>query len=337
MKNIFKAILILSLAIPGWAQDGETVHYNIKKDDPKDINNLSISLDPVMMDMSGWNLAMGFGARADYMMNSVLDFSAEYQKAYYFDMAKYDIGDPSGASVGPNSVNSFSDLQVCGRLHFVDKVSETYHTMVLSQSSYTSGDYVYTNSKTLSVPGKTRKIKALEGGLYYLRTPFSFDGVLSDVEPSHFMLENKLSGVESVGPDGGTMMTVPTFFGGISWQSISNLKILTDKYGVKYSSGWTNVYVDLLFAPVVNFSDVSDGSGEEYKVSEGQSLEGNSVIGNLGWRLGMAIRQTQGTTLSYSFNIGSRPGYKGEGGFINPKAFMEFSFGITFSQKAKLF
>ncbi len=338
MKNSLIIVMTLMLVIPAWSQDGESVKYNIKWDDPKDFNNLLVSIDPVFIDMSGWNITMGASARVDYMMNSVLDFSVEYQRGVYFDMAKFDLDSPGfgGINVSPNSIAPFSNLQLSGRLHFVDKVTDSYHNLILSQSSYTSGNYTYTSSKSITAPGKRRKIKALEGGIYYLRTPFSLDGLIGEVEPGHFNFENKTDGTVVNSANGGTMMTVPTIFGGISWQSISNLKVLTDRYGVKHSSDWTNVYVDILFAPVVNFSDVS-GTAAEYKVTAGESTTGQDVIANLGWRVGMALRKSKGTTLSYALNMGSRPGYKGEGGFINAKAFMEFSFGITFAQKAKLF
>lgn len=335
-KVVIILLVVISTSSLSFAQN---VRYKIKKDDPMDCKNLIIHLDPNFSDVYFTDLALGYAVRADWLMNKVMDVSIEWRKPY-FDMNWMDVKDfklkgeqGSGSEKDYMPKNGFSQytyLEPTFRLHFADKVKQGNHRLILSQSSYTSGNYRYTNSKFIDVPGKIRKIKSLEAGIIWLDAPILYSGTFSD-KPEAFTFNPKSGGdaIPATEAFGGTMMQMMTFYGGLSFQSLSNLKALTDQYGVKYSSNWTNFYFDFMYAPVVNFVDVKDAQGAEYEVK-------NEDISRMGWRLGYSLKNTKGTSWSMKMNLGSRPGFNGEGGILNPRFFMDFNFGIALASKVKL-
>lgn len=338
MKRVFAIVALMALFMT--SAIAQNVRYKIKRDNPEDVKNLIIHLDPLFADVYFTDLAMGFAARADWMMNRVLDVSMEWRRPY-FDMNWMDVQEfklPSEAGQGmtnkpympKNGFSQYTYLEPTVRLHFRDKIKESTHRLVLSQSSYTSGNTRTTNTQFINVPGKSRKIASLQGAVCWMDMPVLYDGFLNG-NAADFQLEPKNGGdaITAQADFGGTMMRTMTFIGGLSFQRIDNLKALTDKYGVKYSTGWTNFYFDVMYAPIVNFADVVDDQGNEYDVT-------NSKVNRLGWRVGYALKNTKGTALSMKINMGNRPGFEGDSPILGPRFFMDFNFGIAIASKVKL-
>lgn len=329
MKNFIVILLmIVGLNQSAFAQE---VRYKVKKDNPNDIKNFVIHIDPWFADVYFSDLAMGVAVRADWLMNKVLDASFEYRVPYfdmnYMEAQDFSVGElvSNQDYIAKNGFSRYTYMEPIIRLHFSDKIKTKTHRLILAQSSYTSGNYKYTNTKYIDVPGKARSIAALEGGACWMDFPILFDGLMNDA--SGFTFKPKTGGAEVAGSestDGGTMMRTMSFIGGLSFQRVNNLKALTDNYGVKYSTMWTNFYLDAMFAPVLNFADVVDKDGTVWDVK-------HNDINRLGFRLGYAIKNTKGTTWSMKFNMGSRPGIKGASSF-----FMDFNFGIAIANRIKL-
>lgn len=334
------AYLILLFIGTYSAAMAQEVRYKIKRDNPEDVKNLIIHLDPWFADVYFTNLAMGFSARADWLINKVVDVSVEWRRPY-FDMnwleaSTYKLADEVGgadmkdmAYMPQNGFSQYTYLEPTIRLHLSDKIKETNHHLVLSKSSYSSGNNNYSNTQFINVPGKSRKIVSFEGAACWLDVPVLYKGLFNS-NPSDFQLVHKETGIVLPATEdfGGTMMRTLTFIGGFSFQRLDNLKALTDKYGVKYSTAWTNFYFDVLYAPVVNFDHVVDDQGLKYEVT-------NQKVNRLGWRLGYALKNTKGTALSMKFNVGNRPGFEGDNPYFGSRFYMDFNFGVSIANKVK--
>lgn len=342
MKQLFSRIAVMGMALVALAStaNAQSVAYKIKRDDPYHVNNFMLRLDPSYMDLYFTNLNFGYAVGADYIMNRVLDFTFNWRRTYW-DMNEWDMrnygpemdleGNPVGDALVPkNGFKTTSYTEAIGRLHFSDKLIDASHRLILSQSSSTSGNTTTTTSKYIDVPGKQRKIVSLEGGLLWQNVPILFEGgALSDASPAIFMLTNKDDEADTLRGfgGGGTMMQTASIVAGLSFQKISNLKALTDIYGVKYSTLWTNFYFDVMYSPVVGFTALRDTSGALYDVD----LEGGRVK-NLGWRMGYIMKNTKGTWWTISYNFGVKPGFVYEDKLITNRVYIDMNLGFSLSE-----
>lgn len=326
----FLTFMLLGI-ISFYVAEAQTVRYKVKKDDPKDFKNFMLSIDPLMMDCYFTNITAGVAVRADYMLGKVLDVSAQYRKPY-FDMNKMMIDQDAATSyVGKNGINPMSYLEATAQLHFIDKIKPTNHRVVFYKSTSTSGNYQTTTTKFVDIPGHVRKIKSLRGGVIWHNTSVDFDGIFGEEGEWFGKTEGDTTTVYF--GEGGTMMRSMVFYAGLSGQTIANFKVLTDKYGMKYITPWNNFYVDVMFAPVLNFADViASANNAVYSVE-------NVSINRIGWRLGYVVKNHKGPGLSMAMNLGARPGINGAGGIMSPRLFFDVNMGVgipnNFSFKAK--
>jgi hypothetical protein len=67
MKTKIYLLALLFASVAG--MKAQSVTYRITKDDPYDIKNFSLAIDPLFMDISGQNgFSGGWGLSADYLM-----------------------------------------------------------------------------------------------------------------------------------------------------------------------------------------------------------------------------------------------------------------------------
>lgn len=339
MKRLRTLLLLCTVCIS--ATVAQEVRYKIKKDNPEDVKNFVVHFDPWFADAYFTDVAMGFSARADWLLNKVIDAGVEWRRPY-FDMNWLEVDNYklSGAAGGKemkevafmpkDGFSQYTYFEPSFRLHLSDKIKESNHRLLLSQSSYASGNNSNANTEFINVPGKSRKIFSLQGAACWMNVPVLYEGLFNhDAADFLFEPQDGNATFPAAAGFGGTMMRTITLIGGLSFQRVDNLKILTDRYGVKYSTAWTNFYVDVMYAPVVDFASVIDEHGVEYKVS-------NQKVDRLGWRLGYNFKNTKGTALSMKLNVGNRPGFTGNNPYFGSRFFMDFNFGVSLASKIKL-
>lgn len=328
-------LTLMAIAIFAGAAFSQNVRYKIKLDDPNDVANLVIHLDPMYMDLGWANMNFGYGIRADLMLGRIMDISFAYRKPY-FDLTYNDAKDYeyNGETVfmPKKGYTSFTYMEPTVRLHIRDKVKASSHRLVLEQSTTTSGNYRTTTSKYIDVPGSKRKIFSVEGSMIWMSMPVSWQNGLQDVKPEDFKFVekgNESNQITTLANNDGSMYQMVAIAGGLSFQGISNLKALTDNYGVKYSTQWTNFYFDLMYAPVMRYQNVENSEGKEFKVEV-------SNMKRTGWRIGWSVKNTKGIAFSLDNSLGVRPGYVGEGGISSQRIFYNMTLGIGIANKAKL-
>src|SRR5690606_8992147 len=77
-----------------------------------------------------------------------------------------------------------------------------------------------------------------------------------------------------------SMLNVTSFYGGLHFRSIIDLVAETD-YGKKKAGGTVDFFIDFMFAPILNFSDVKNKNGDVYDFDAKKENKKR-----LGWRAG---------------------------------------------------
>lgn len=332
-KILFTACCTLCILMTK-AQD---VNYKILTDDTYGLKNASVCLDPFYADTWGTNVTLGFDVRADYMLINIASFNAEFRNAY-LDMNARDHFDGS-LPMAKNGLKKMKYLELGGAFNLVDKTRDASLKVVLSSTSYTVGNTRYTNTKYIMVPGQRRTILQVRGGLTTSTTAIDM-GDEDEIAPNFkatakgdttsFVFGSFGEDVDGSAIYGGyTMMRMVNLHAGFSLKRITNLIISTDNYGNRSNASLNDLYLDVLFAPVVSFSDVKTVGGKEWDIS-------NTDMKRLGWRAGWSTRSSSRSFLTYKFEFGSRPGFRGKKSLIGSNAFLFLSMGWSIPFRANL-
>lgn len=295
----------------------QSVSYRTTEDDPDNIKNLAISLDPFYADAWGTNTTLGFGVRADMYFKKLFSFNFDLRRAYLDANAK----EHEDASLPKPDKELRKHLFVEGgaQLSFLNKSKQKDLRVVLSSwTSASSGGRSVTRTKYITVPGTLRKSKQLRFGLIATRTAIDFTDATGDGasfkatstanSANTFTVGDFANTVDGSPTYGGyTMMSYSAIYAGIGAKRITNLQVDTDM-GVRDHAYCVDFFADVVYAPILNFADVYTTGGAEWEIS-------NEDISRIGWRVGTIVRSSVKSRFSYRTELGTRPGFKG-GEFI---------------------
>ncbi len=334
MRRIFFFLLAVTL----WSQSSlsQTISYKVKEDDPYNVKPIQIDLVPFYADAWGVNITIGWQAEARVDIGKRLSVMAGFRKAYLDINGRTHAGLDLPNSAKDGVLPKLSRMEACALFNFIDKNKSTYLPVVLSSSSYSSGGYTYTNSKSISVPAHVRKIVSLKGGMYNMRTAIAFNDI-----------KNKLYGVNTADKtdtlkigeygtskggssiyNGYSVLNTFVLSAGISFKSITNLSVYADGYGRRSNKKLSWFYIDYLFAPAILVSDVYLKDGSRYDMH----IDAKKYSG---WKIGWFFADPNPKILGFNFKteMGSRPGIKGK---TLGAAFIDFTCGFTIGFKSKL-
>jgi hypothetical protein len=318
-----KLIYISLFALPLMVKlNAQTVSYHVSKDDPYDIKNLTVAIDPLFFDLNGMNgYSAGWGARAEYTGGKKFTASFDFRNAF----------GTNGFDPDSNNTRNYSAFE--GKLGIVlsDKSRSTNFRIILSQSSYSSGGYTYTSTKYFMCPGTTRSAIVFNAGLYNLNSNFKYQnwgsgdsastakGVLFEKDGKEvrrgdslwraWNLDNKYGGFSSL-----------SLTAGFTFRKIHNLFVDVDGWGPRSNVIFSDFYIDAMFAPAISLKNYEfTTSGEKWKVK----AEGKR---SFGWRMGWFIRKPKNQGFSQKFEFGQRPGIRSEKYLSN--CYMMYTFGL---------
>lgn len=223
MKTI-RILLLLLITYNALAQ--ESVNYKVSTDEPRKVNNFSLNIDLAHMDfgignIDGASFNAGVWGHAMYKQRLGIDYTFRYGWLTF------------GKFANANAKNHIN-IQAGGFFIFHKNDRMTTNKVVLKSENagYTSDGRAITRTTYLTVPSQKWKYKALRGGLYFNRSPFStnVDGG-SDLSGNYFMM-----GV----------------YGGICFGTARHVIIQTDKYGEKGVVSHMRFCLDALITPVSN-------------------------------------------------------------------------------------
>jgi hypothetical protein len=150
----------------------QTVHYTVLKDDPSDINKVTIHLDPFLADIWGTNVSMSYGARVETQLGTTGALTFELHKAF--------VDQYSGKYSLDNPLHKLLYFEAGGEYHLTDKTKESAVKIVLSSS--TSGNTTY--SKYIMVPAKVRTAKTFRAGFSMINSAYKIQDSKTSVNPA---------------------------------------------------------------------------------------------------------------------------------------------------------
>ncbi len=317
---------------------GQNVNYKVLTDDPYAMKAAAVSIDPFYADTWGTNLTLGFALRGDALLIKRLGVLVDFRRAYLDGNARSHAD--GSLPIAEKGLKKFQYLELGGAFSLIDRSSSKSLKVVLSQTSWTSGNTKYTNTKYIMVPGTVRRIFQVRAGLTNMRTAFdvqddSGEGRTfratsqEEGDTTSFAFGDFGNSVDGSATYGAyPMMNMTVLNAGISYKSITNLLIQTDEYGQKGNVGYYDVYVDALLAPAIVFSDIRTVGGKIWDLS-------SSDMKRTGWRAGISFRSSSKSFLTYKFEFGSRPGFKGEKSMIGANSFLMLSMGWSIPFRTK--
>jgi hypothetical protein len=339
MKTKIYLLALLFASVAG--MKAQSVTYRITKDDPYDIKNFSLAIDPLFMDISGQNgFSGGWGLRADYLMGKRLQANFDMRNA--FGTVGHDVKDPYN-----NTRNYFYMEGALGLVLSHREVSKNV-PIILSQS--TSGNYRYTVSISGGVPATMRKMIMLRGGVYQMTNTINLKGLadsLTYFDPKSGGEKRTLAAMDSLGFLNGTKKDAKyggfastAIFGGFNFKTICQLYLDVDGYGERGNIRYNDFFIDGIFAPVVTLKNYTtiDTTGTDTKIEYDIKSKDKRMFG---WRMGWVYRKPKDQGFSMKFEFGQRPGYKmydsnGKESYLKGMYAM-FTFGLYIPLKVQPF
>lgn len=311
MKKIIYTAIFMFVVSLGLELKAQSVTYRVTKNDPYDIKNFTLAIDPLFFDVNGENgFAFGWGARANWFMGKAVDFNFDIRSG--FGTRGYDIDD--------NNTRNYFAMEGSIGLTLSNKVKSRNVPIILSSSSYTSGGYTYTTTYSISggVPADTRKVIAFRAGAYQMTNSYDLnknlhDSLLmfrnKDTDSEFSMKENKdtiVFPVDNGNTWGGVASTA--VFAGFNFKTIRQLVVDVDGWGVRQNSRYSDFFIDGIFAPVIALKNYRGTNNHGVESKYDLKYEGGKRA--FGWRMGWSYRKPKDQGFSFKWEFGQRPGFK---------------------------
>lgn len=314
VKQPFFFVVCMLLVIPVLAQDNEAeqevVGYQMKYDDPYDINKLFIGFQPLYGEAAATNMTIGFGIEADYLMDSKFDFNLHTRTAYgrRADLMRYS-AEKNESSSNSNKARNYTFLEFGATYHWKDFEEERPAKVFLYSKKYTKREWASTVIRTSQVESKVRKIYGARlGGMFY-DTSFDLNRTLD--KQGQWLYSGTGAAIDSTASLYGNLTSLGLYLGAsMSW--FRNFSVeFEDEYDPGGDDYLFTAFFDILVAPSVKIEDIVYG-GETYSTS-------NVDVSNLGFRLGAKGKYNRKLSWGYGAEIGYRPSAKKQGFFLTLK------------------
>ena len=317
-------ITFLAICLAWMGSHAQSVNFKVLEDDPYKMKNLSFGLDAFYGEAwAGERFSLGYRFWGIWQVNNKIQAELSMQKPYnaFFDGAYGDAVD--GIGVHNKEFDELKPTKWINAVASYNLITDEIYKptkVVLSSSSY--GGW----SRTTYITPKATVIRnlMLRGGLYNYNSTIKFgegedtnvttpDGEIlytygaNDAEGNEILYEyNTLHWA--------TSQRAFCVAGGLGWKATRNIRINADGYGNCSNSSIQEFFLDVLFAPAPQIDNVTYGE-HTFDVTGG---DGGLQTSNLGWRFGYRA-YTAKRLLNWGWNaeIGSRPGYKGKGLYLN--------------------
>ncbi len=281
----------------------KTLTYEEIYDNPYDINKLFILLQPIYGEFSALNTTAGLGFEMQYYLKNILDFrgSARIPYAKGTDLVRKSAGENSTVD---NEVKGYASYEISATYHIVDKEVDTETKFILYSKRYKGNKWAATVPLHTIIPTKVRRIYGVRGGGFFHKTGVYYNDVMN--HQNVWITNREGTPIDADASIYGNLGVNGFFIGG-SYAMIKNVAVQPDKiYGTLVSDLIFTTYLDLMYAPSINLSDIYDDGIIYY--SDAIQKRG------FGFRAGMDGKFNRKFGWGYGVEIGSRPGLK-KGGF----------------------
>jgi hypothetical protein len=290
----------------------KTVTYEEVYNDPYDLNRLFFQLQPVYGEFFRTNNNIGFGLRADYLLDKKADFTIQFRKPYsrLFDFNRNNAYKNSNME---NSPKSFLFLEGGGFYHIIDKEVEGKSKFVLySKATLKQDEWEASVPEYIEAPIKIRRIYGVRAGGIFYQTTLNINDIsqnqkISIVDSSGSTIPEELKAF-------GNMTVTGIYLGG-GMSIIKNVALKFDKtYDQVANDLLFSAFFDLCYAPGLNIEDLyyKKAAGDQEIKYATSPIKTN----RFGFRIGIDGKFNRYISYGYGIETGIRPGIKNQGFFI---------------------
>jgi len=291
-------------------EEQKVVGYQMKYDDPYDINKLFIGFQPLYGEVAATNMTIGFGLEFDYYHNTKFDFNLSTRTSYgkRSDLMRYS-AEKNESRSNSNKPRGYAFLEFGGTYHFKDFEEEKPGKVFLYSKKYTKREWSSKVIATSVVQSKVRKIYGARlGGMIY-STSFDLNRTLENQGKS---LEDGLGNpIDSDVSLYGNLSSLGLYVGA----SMALFRNFSVEFEEDYDPGGDDylftAFFDVLVAPSVKIEDIVYNS-DIYSTSD-------IDVSNIGFRLGAKGKYNRQLGWGYGAEIGYRPSVKKQGFFLTLK------------------
>ncbi len=311
--NARSILIMLSLFGAVLKTTAQTVSYKVVYDDPMDVPNLFISVSPFYCEASAVGNAanIGFAFQGNYNLGKRLAFEASFANAYL------DLNARNNNLVTGTEKPLSKHKQIEGGATFFFrsrlKNKSVQITLAATQSS----------KSYINAPSTIHAQTGLRGGVFYYNYAIQaegkdyFTGTNTETKSDTALSEYNYHGIS-------TNMNVAGSYIGLIRRKTVDICIQAAGYGQKSHSKIGEIYADVLFAPVVVYSDVVlTKSNVKYSLSSTASKF-------IGWRVGYQIFKPKTVGWQARLEFGQKPGWGVKSGY-----YLLAGWSLTFGIKAK--
>lgn len=324
MKKLF--FISAALAVTSSVVFAQSVSYKVTSDDPAKYKPTAAYIDLFNAD-TYLGASIGWGVKLEtILLKRIMPYASI--KSAYSDISTHHV--VSGYPTSEGGLHKQMIVDLGGVLYLVNKQKSKNLRVVLS--SYSTGRTTHT--RYIMVPGTIKRMFGVEGGIYYNRKALEFDGDSHDLytykAPSgqEVPIEDVGSGSSNPQPAGESynplsMTNIASIYGGVHLRKVTSLFIMAE--GKKKSNARvSDLYADLMLAPVVPIKDVIDINGARWGIEPK-----SGAIRHLGWRVGFSARGVRTLGLQYNFEFGQKPGPKLGKDFMDNGTYISIGMGVS--------
>ena len=298
---IFLALAYASLSI---AQRSDTVHYNIIRNDPKNINNLFVYAMPINYDYVIAYIGISYGFGAEYNHKDRFVLGADFKRSYTEKLNDFFHDSPAETRLFSKygealDMKNFMVYELSAQYLLGGKLRTHMEKPVLKDGINTT---TYTEIES-------KHYTALALRVSYAKQQYNLSNYSKDVIRFNYQAY-KLDDPEIIFDDlaGSTMYTMQFMSFGLGMLQKQDMKITTNNYGTIDYSIYTTYYFDVLLP-------ISQEMANIYVTDRYINYEVNvndyTPMTNYGFRAGMkwqGLLKTKKTNGGAKFEIGFLPG-----------------------------
>ncbi|SDK17721.1 hypothetical protein SAMN05421823_10268 [Catalinimonas alkaloidigena] len=300
------------------SSSNKVVNYETIADEPYEINNLWLHIQPLTADMFQTNMAICYGVQADYLMKDKYHFEAKLRGPYakQVDFARQ-LGESNGAvMIGDQryelatKLDRFLRIQAGMTYHVIDREKKGVARLVMAYKKQER--YRYENYDRITVNAQVRNFVGVRGGFEHYETATALSPVL---RKQGAVLTGDDGSTLAYSPENGgtlfTNVTAPGMYLGGSYGIIRNISVKADKVGTIGDDRFITFYGDLLLSPWVKLDDIIAHLDD----TEKQVTFSTAAVKTrkIGFRTGFDIMFNQRSYFSFGGEVGFRPGIAGRG------------------------
>jgi hypothetical protein len=283
------------------------IGYEVKFDDPYDINKLFVGFIPLYGEAAATNMTIGFGLVVDYLYSTKFDFNLIARTSYgkRADWMRYS-AEQNVSGSNSNNPRAYNFVEFGGTYHFRDFEEEKPTKVFLYSKKYTKKEWAAMVIKTTEVQSKVRKIYGARlGGMFY-NTSFDMNRAMEN--QGTWLYDDSGAPIDSSATLYGNMRSLG-FYMGASMSWFRNFSVeFEDEYDPGGDDYLLTTYFDILLAPSVKIEDIIY-QGDIYSTED-------IAVSNFGFRLGAKGKYNRKWSWGYGAELGYRPSVKKQGFFV---------------------